>query len=56
MNPEEFYEKMLQLKNDFGGDEEEVHINMDNLICELLSTLGYGDGVDVFDETNKWYS
>lgn len=56
MNPKEFYEKMLQLKNDFGGDEEAVHINMDNLICELLSVLGYGDGVEVFNETGKWYS
>lgn len=56
MNPEEFYEKMLQLKNDFRGDEEKAHINMDNLICELLSTLGYGDGVKIFEETSKWYS
>ncbi len=56
MNPEEFYEEMLQLKNDFEEDEEEVHMHMDNLMCELLSTLGYGDGIDVFNKTYKWYS
>lgn len=56
MNPEEFYEKMLQLKNDFGGDEEAVHIYMDNLMCELLSMLGYGDGVEIFNKTDKWYA
>lgn len=56
MNPEEFYEKMLQLKNDFGDDEEEVHSRMDELMCDALSALGYGDGVDIFNRTNKWYS
>lgn len=54
--PKEFYEKMLQLKNNFEGDAEAVHINMDDLMCKLLSTLGYGDGVEVFCETGKWYS
>lgn len=54
--PKEFYEKMLQLKNNFEGDEEMVHIKMDDLLCEALSVLGYGDGVEVFNETGKWYS
>lgn len=56
MSPEEFYEKMLRLKNDFGDDEEAVHIKMDDLLCEALSTLGYDDGVQIFGETSKWYS
>lgn len=56
MNPEEFYKKMLQLKNDFGEDEEEVHIQMDKLMCDLLLMLGYGDGIEIFDETDKWYA
>lgn len=56
MSPEEFYEKMLQLKKDFGNGEEEVHIKMDDLLCETLSTLGYDDGVKIFKETSKWYS
>lgn len=56
MNPEEFYEKMLKLKKDFGDDVEEVHAKMDDLLCEILTTLGYGDGVEIFNETGKWYS
>lgn len=56
MNPQEFYKRMLDLKNDFAGDEEAVHTCMDNLMCELLSILGYGDGIEVFNETNKWYA
>lgn len=56
MNPEEFYKQMLYLKNNFSRDKEAVHMYMDDLMCELLSMLGYGDGIEVFNETNKWYA
>lgn len=38
------------------NDTEMTHIYMDELMCKLLRELGYGDGVDIFEETNKWYS
>lgn len=53
MNPEEFKKKMEALRSD---DEEYSHRVMDDLMCELLTELGYGEGVKIFDEQGKWYS
>lgn len=57
MNPQEFYEKMKRLRGDNDDyDEELTHDAMDNLMCEVLTELGYEDGVKVFQETDKWYA
>ena len=37
-------------------DEEDAHMEMDDLMLDLLRSLGYGDGVDIFENTNKWYA
>jgi hypothetical protein len=36
-------------------DTEMAHIMADELMCKLLRELGYGDGVDIFENMNKWY-
>ena len=57
--PEEFAAKMQEayethyVKED---DEEVVHIVMDGIMCDLLRQLGYGEGIDIFNNTPKWYS
>lgn len=57
MNPQEFYKKMKRLRgNNDDYDEEATHKAMDNLMCEVLTELGYEDGVKVFKETYKWYA
>ena len=38
------------------GDEERAHENADLIIIELLRSLGYEEGCDVFEEMPKWYS
>lgn len=59
MTPEEFAAKMREayethwMKEE---DEEVVHIVMDGIMCNLLRSLGYGEGVDIFNETPMWYS
>ena len=54
MTPEEFARQMGQLaEND---DEEVRHIRMDDLMCEMLTSLGYSEGVTIFDGTYKWYA
>ncbi len=59
MTPEEFAVQMREayehhyVEND---DEEYVHIVMDDIICNLLRQLGYGEGIDIFNNTPKWYS
>lgn len=67
ITPEEFTEgmrKMMDLYNDFIShgrsyefkyDVESLHVDMDNLLCEVLTNLGYGEGVKIFKAAPKWY-
>lgn len=47
-------------KNEYGqycpDDPEYVHGEMDDLLCEVLESLGYGEGVEIFRNTYKWYA
>jgi hypothetical protein len=59
MTPEEFKTKMQEIRKelyDEENDEEACHCCMDNLMCELLVSLGYGAGVNVFKAAPKWYA
>lgn len=58
---EEFYLDMLALKEKLEAksttwDKEDFHLAADDLICNLLIELGYGQGVKVFLDTPKWYA
>lgn len=53
--PEEFYEKMLEIKESTDSPER-VHINFDEYICEVLKSYGFHKGVEVFKNTEMWYS
>lgn len=37
-------------------DEEDCHFEMDVLMSDLLISLGYGEGVEIFNNTDKWYA
>lgn len=58
MTPEEFKSKMEEFVKDYERyeDEAETHINMDGLMCQVLSDLGYSEGVDIFCKQDKWYN
>ena len=56
MTPEEFALKMAAIARDGRDSPEEKHIEMDGLMIDLLVALGYGDGVQIFCEQEKWYS
>lgn len=38
------------------GDAEVMHGQADDMLCELLSALGYDDIVAAFKEVDKWYA
>lgn len=38
------------------NNAEMAHIYADKLICKLLRELGYGEGVNIFEGMEKWYS
>lgn len=54
ISPGEFAEIMRSI--DKVLDQERAHIEADELMCDLLSELGYSEGVEVFKDMYKWYS
>lgn len=54
MTPEQFAERMREIAEE--TYTEDRHINADNLMCDLLRGLGYGEGVDTFERMYKWYA
>ena len=57
MSPQDFYDLMREMHDTFtDGDEETVHVAMDELMCDVLEYLGYGEGVEIFKNTPKWYA
>jgi hypothetical protein len=53
MTPEEFKERMEKCRSE---DIEAGHGYADDLMCELLRSLGYGEGIEVFENMEKWYA
>lgn len=56
MTPEQFAEKMRQIEIRYCGDPEAMHGAADGLMCELLTELGYGEGVETFKKLDVWYA
>lgn len=38
------------------GDPEGDHIRADKVMCEVLTSLGYGELVKAFETIKKWYA
>jgi hypothetical protein len=38
------------------GDTEEAHSHADDILCELLSNLGYHETVKAWLHVDKWYA
>jgi hypothetical protein len=58
MTPIEFREKMeavSQRVSDGNCYIEDVHIEADNLLCELLVSLGYDEGVKFFNRIQNQF-
>lgn len=56
MTKDEFFKDMIDLSELYAYDCEMFHITADKLMCDLLIKLGYGDGINVFLDADKWYS
>lgn len=53
MKPEEFKNRMSELYMTFKDDVKVCHSKMDDLMCELLRTLGYDAGVEIFEKAER---
>lgn len=60
MTPETFTRKMKELYADTSTfpscDIEDMHGKADDLMCEALRSLGYGEGVEFFENSTRWYA
>jgi hypothetical protein len=54
MTREEAIEKLKKAQN--GGDPEGDHSSADDILCELLASLGYADVVEEYEAIIKWYA
>lgn len=54
MTREQAIEKLKMLHG--SGDIEAAHGDADTILCDLLTSLGYGDVVAAWDEVEKWYA
>ena len=63
MTPEEFKFAMMdaslttyEFESLHYFDHESAHLKMDDLMCQVLRELGYGEGIDIFRQSTKWYA
>lgn len=54
MTPAQF--EVLMRATAADGDPEGRHRDADALMVEVLRSLGYGAGCDVFEKMGKWYA
>lgn len=54
MDPETFAWEMRCIAN--SNDPEAAHGDMDDLMCKLLESLGYDEGVEIFKNAKKYYA
>jgi hypothetical protein len=59
--PKEFATKMRDIPKILDAarrpwDAEDSHRLADAYMCDLLSELGYEEGVHIFENMNKWYA
>ena len=56
MTPKEFYGRMLGLEELSKKDREVAHSKADDILCEALKSLGYEEGIEIFERMRKWYA
>lgn len=54
MNKETAIETLQMLQQ--SRDTEMAHIDADDVLCELLKSLGYEDVVSEYQNVNKWFA
>lgn len=50
----EAVEKMKECVNN--GDTEVAHLDADNILCDVLTQLGYKELVDLYEKVKNWYA
>jgi len=56
ITPKEFAKRMQEIFPKTGYDWEIAHRNADTLLREVLISLGYKDGIEIYENSGKWYA
>ena len=58
MTPQEFVDAVVNAERQAGGDNEGFHIDTDTLMEQILTDLGYGEGVKRIQKSHlgRWYA
>ena len=56
ISAEEFKNRMIEIKKQYARDPEKLHPLADDLMCDVLESLGYDEGIAVFNTMDKWYA
>lgn len=52
----DYVTRMQEISEESKQDPESAHVKADDLLCEILTDLGYGDVVNIFNNMERWYS
>lgn len=53
---DKYLKRMNEVKVKYEDDEETAHYLADDILCDLLESLGYTELVEVFYSIDKWYA
>ena len=53
---DKYLTRIIEIATEYGWDEDVAHKKMDDLLCELLTELGFDEIVKVFEAQSKWYA
>ena len=56
LRADKFAEEIKEAAERYANDVDIAHSIADGIMCDLLRELGYGKGVDIFEDMPKWYS
>lgn len=51
-----YIDELKKIQKILNKDTESRHIAEDDILCELLSELGFNEIVELYDKTLKWYA
>lgn len=55
-NDTDYAAKIREIKEKYGGNRQEAHIKMDEVLCEALREHGEEELVEEFEGYGKWYA
>lgn len=56
MTRKQAIERLREAQKVGARDPETGHGDADDVLCELLKAMGYGDVVDEWEKVEKWYA